>query len=219
MVGVCLLTWLALGGMALAEDLPPPPPPPAAPAPTASQSTEVDATPPVTAKEQEAQEDSAAAAPAKNGVFLEGLGPGILYSVNYERLVIDEVAVRVGFSYWSVSASVSSGDTTSESSSAFLAFPVTVTYVGVKGLEVGGGMTLMHASGSGSTVGASASGEGFLPLGTALVGYRSHPVGGAGFQFRVGAMAMAGEGLSLSTSNPDGFGVLPWLYLSAGAGF
>jgi hypothetical protein len=80
-------------------------------------------------------------------------------------------------------------------------------------------MTLLHTSGSGSTVGASASGEGFAPLATALVGYRSHPVGGAGFQFRVGAMAMAGEGLSLSSDNPDGFGVLPWLYLSAGAGF
>jgi hypothetical protein len=80
-------------------------------------------------------------------------------------------------------------------------------------------MTLMHSSGSGSTIGASASGSGFSPLGTALVGYRLHPRGHAGFQFRVGAMAMMGQGLSLSASNPGSFGVLPWLYLSAGAGF
>jgi hypothetical protein len=85
-------------------------------------------------------------------------------------------------------------------------------------------MTSRYASasrtgGSGSTVGASASGSGFAPLGVALVGYRAHPLGGAGFQFRVGGMAMMGKGLSLSTSDPAAFGVLPWLYLSAGAGF
>jgi hypothetical protein len=67
--------------------------------------------------------------------------------------------------------------------------------------------------------GASASGSGFAPLGTALVGYRLHPVGRAGFQFRVGGMAMMSKGLSLSASDPAALGVLPWLYLSAGAGF
>ena len=201
---VFLLTWLALGSAAFAEDMPAP--------------TEGDANTDAVSAAVEAEE-SEDTRPAQNGLFLEGLGPGILYSVNYERLVIDDMAVRVGFSYWSVSASVSSGSSSAEASASFFTLPVTVTYVGVRGLEVGGGMTLMHASGAGSTVGASASGSGFAPLGTALVGYRSHPVGGAGFQFRVGAMAMMGEGLSLSSDNIGGFGVLPWLYLSAGAGF
>jgi hypothetical protein len=200
--------------MAMAENAPPAPDstevsPAAAPA---------NADSPVSAKEQEAQEEKVER-PVKNGVFLEGLGPGLLYSVNYERLVTDDIAVRLGFAYWSVSATVSDGVTSSTSSAAYLTFPTTVTYVGLRGLEVGGGMTLVHASGSASTVGASSAGEGFTPLGTLLVGYRLHPVGSAGFQFRVGAMAMAGEGLSLSSSNPGGFGVLPWLYLSAGAGF
>jgi hypothetical protein len=139
--------------------------------------------------------------------------------VNYERLVVDGMAVRLGFSYWSVSATATSGNTTATASAGFVTVPVTVSYVGLRHLELGGGMTLLHASGSGSTVGASASGSGFAPLGTALVGYRLHPVGGAGFQFRVGGMAMMGKGLSLSASDPTAFGVLPWLYLSAGAGF
>lgn len=167
----------------------------------------------------EQQHGGLAGGPAKNAIFLEGLGPGLLYSANYERLVIDELAVRVGFSYLSMSASASSGGTTAEASASFFTIPVTATYVGLRGLEAGGGMTLLHTSGSGSSVGVSASGSGFAPLFTALVGYRLHPTGGAGFQFRVGAMAMMGEGLSLSSDNPGGFGVLPWLYLSLGAGF
>jgi hypothetical protein len=167
----------------------------------------------------EAQHGGMGGGPAKNAVFLEGLGPGLLYSVNYERLVVDGLAVRIGFSYLSMSASATSGGTTATASASFFTIPLTATYVGLRGLEVGGGMTILHTSGSGSSVGVSASGSGFAPLGVALVGYRLHPDNGAGFQFRVGAMAMMGEGLSLSTDNPGGFGVLPWLYLSAGAGF
>ena len=57
-------------------------------------------------------------------------------------------------------------------------------------------------------------------MGTAIVGYRIHPVGGSGFHFRVGAMALIGKGLSLSKgAAPDAIGVLPWPYLSLGASF
>jgi len=208
-----LLTWLALGSVAVAQEQ-------AESAAGVEASAEGEA--PVDAAsiaEAEQADDTDTRSPAKNGLFLEGLGPGILYSLNYERLVIDELAVRLGFSYWSVTASATSSAGSAEASASFFTVPMTVTYVGLRGLEVGGGMTLMHASGAGSTVGASASGSGFAPLGTLLVGYRLHPVGSAGFQFRVGGMAMMGEGLSLSADNPGGFGVLPWLYLSAGAGF
>ena len=62
------------------------------------------------------QQHGGLAGPAKNAVFLEGLGPGLLYSVNYERLVIDGLAVRVGFSYLSMSASATSGGTTATAS-------------------------------------------------------------------------------------------------------
>ena len=160
---------------------------------------------------------------APNSVYAEGLGAGLLYSLNYERLVIDDLAVRAGFSYTSFGASASAGGQTMSASATFLTFPITASYIGVRSgkhaLELGGGATLAHASGAGSGVGVSASGSGMTAYGTTMVGYRIHPIEGAGFNFRVGAMGLFGNGLSLSTSDPSKFGMLPWLYLSMGASF
>ena len=161
--------------------------------------------------------------PAPNSVFLEGLGAGLFYSINYERRVIDDVGVRAGFSYLSVSASASGAGTTASASASYLTIPITASYLGVRGsrsgLELGGGMTLAYASGEASAGVSSASGAGMSALGTAMVGYRLHPVDHAGFQFRVGLMALAGKGLSFSDPSPDSFGVLPWFYTSCGASF
>jgi hypothetical protein len=52
-----------------------------------------------------------------------------------------------------------------------------------------------------------------------MVGYRLQPVDHAGFQFRVGLMALAGNGLGLSSPDPKTIGILPWGYLSVGASF
>jgi len=157
---------------------------------------------------------------APNSVYGEGLGAGLLYSVNYERVVIDDLAVRAGFAYWSMSASAGGAS----SSASYMMFPITVSYLGVRSrnkmLELGGGMTISNASGAASGFGASASGAGIVPLGTALIGYRLHPVEGSGFNFRVGAMAMAGKGLSFSADhNPEDFGIIPWGYISFGGSF
>lgn len=156
---------------------------------------------------------------AENTVYVEGLGAGLLYSVNYERLVIEDLAVRGGFGYWS--ATVSAGDQSSSSSA--MTFPVTASYLGIGSkkhiLELGGGMTFAFFSGAARSGAISASGSGMNFLTDALIGYRLHPVEGAGFNFRVGGMAMMGKGLSLSTDNPEAFGVVPWLYLSMGGSF
>src|SRR5688572_11103749 len=142
---------------------------------------------------------------APNSIYAEGLGAGLAYSLNYERLVADEVAVRAGFSYMSFGASVSSGGQTSSASATFMTFPITASYLGVRSgkhaLELGGGATMMSASGTASGIGVSSSGSGFGALGTAMVGYRIHPLEGAGFNFRVGAMALMGNGVSLSAGN------------------
>lgn len=164
------------------------------------------------------------ALPAPNSIYAEGLGAGLAYSVNYERLVVPELAVRVGLSYLSVSASATSSDgSTSTASSSFLTFPITASYIGLRSgkhaLELGGGATVTYTSARSSALGVSASGSGVTALGTAMVGYRIHPVGGPGFQFRVGAMALIGKGLSLSTPDPETIGVLPWFYISMGASF
>jgi hypothetical protein len=163
--------------------------------------------------------------PAPNSIFAEGLGAGLAYSINYERLVLDELAVRVGFSYLSVGASAtdSSGSTTT-ASATFVSFPITASYLGIRSgkhaLELGGGTTLTYTSASAGTLGvSSASGSGLTPFGVLMVGYRLHPVDHAGFQFRIGAMALAAKGLGFSSTNPDSFGVLPWAYMSMGASF
>jgi hypothetical protein len=161
---------------------------------------------------------------AENSIYAEGLGAGLAYSLNYERMVADSVGVRAGFSYMSFGASATSGGQTSSASATFMTFPITASYLGVRSgkhaLELGGGATMMSASGSASGIGASSSGSGFGALGTAMVGYRIHPVEGAGFNFRVGAMALMGKGVSLSASNdPTAFGMIPWFYLSLGASF
>src|SRR6185436_9859660 len=45
---------------------------------------------------------------ANNSIFIEAGGPGLLYSVNYERVVENDWAVRIGASYTSISASAGS---------------------------------------------------------------------------------------------------------------
>jgi len=161
--------------------------------------------------------------PSPNSVYAEGLGAGLAYSLNYERLVIDDLGVRAGISYLSMGASATSGGQTSTASASMLSIPITASYIGVRkgkhALELGGGATIIRSSGSSSGFGVSASGSGMTALGSAMIGYRIHPLDRAGFQFRVGLMALAGKGLGLSTRDPGAFGVLPWGYLSMGASF
>jgi hypothetical protein len=160
---------------------------------------------------------------APNSIYAEGLGAAFAYSLNYERLVIDNLGVRVGFSYLSMGSSAETPEGSMGASATFLSFPITVSYLGVRSgkhaLELGGGATLIHASGSASGFGMSASGSGMTAVGTAIVGYRIHPIEGGGFNFRVGGMALFGNGLSLSRTDPGKFGVLPWPYVSLGGSF
>jgi hypothetical protein len=161
---------------------------------------------------------------AENSIFAELAGAGGIYSINYQRMVADDVGVRAGFSYMSIGGSVTSGNGTSSAGVTLMTFPITASYLGVRSgkhaLELGGGATLISASGTASGTGVSASGSGLGALGTAMVGYAIHPVDGAGFNFRIGAMALMGKGVSLSSgSDPTAFGFAPWGYLSLGAAF
>jgi len=160
---------------------------------------------------------------APNSIYAEGLGAGIAYSINYERMIVDDFAVRVGFGYLSVGASSTSSDGTVSASASFLSVPIIASYTGVRSgkhaLELGAGTTLIFASGTASGFGVNSSGSGMAPIGDLLIGYRIHPVNHAGFNFRVGAMALVGKGLSFSSGDPEAIGVLPWLYLSLGASF
>lgn len=152
---------------------------------------------------------------ANNSFFLEAGGPGLLYSVNYERVLENDFGLRVGFSYTSFSASAGS----SSASASFMAIPVIASYLGLREgnhiLELGGGATAVYFNGAGSSGVVAGSGSGLTALGTAMIGYRRQPVNG-GFQFRVGLEALVGKGLSFSNPDPNSFGVLPWMYMSLG---
>jgi hypothetical protein len=168
----------------------------------------------------QAEESSPAAKEreAKNAIYLDLLGPGLLYSINYDRMLTDEFSARIGFSYFGVGASASdaSGNTTASASFSYWAVPLTVSYLGIGSdtnmLELGGGASILNFSGSGliesddEEVGAGASVT--TVSATAMVGYRRQPADG-GFVFRVG----------LSPVMTFGAGFLPWGYLSLGAAF
>src|SRR3989442_8781400 len=158
---------------------------------------------------------------ATNSIFLEGGGPGLAYSLNYERIFENDFGLRVGFSYLSVSGTASAGTSTANGTISMWTVPVLANYLGVNwgnhSLELGGGATVVGLNGAGSMGAFAASGSGTLVLGTAIFGYRRQPPGG-GFQFRIGLEALVGKGLALSDSNrdPDKVGVLPWMYMSLG---
>lgn len=157
--------------------------------------------------------------PAPNTIFVEGLGAGLFYSVNYERLLFDQLGIRVGLSYMSYGSSVG---TDVSSNVSYFTVPLTAEYLGLRAgshvLEIGAGATMIFSDGAASAGGLTSTGSGVNAMGNAHIGYRIHPVRG-GFNFRVGAAALYGPGLSLSNPDPNSWGIIPWFYISAGASF
>jgi hypothetical protein len=153
---------------------------------------------------------------ASNSLFIEGGGPGLLYSLNYELLFDDDVGIRVGFSYQSLQPTASPGGGSGKAS--LITVPILANYLvsfGSSALELGGGATLIRADGAASGNGLAVSGPGTTVLGTAIMGYRRQPFDG-GLQLRIGIEALVGKGLALSNPDPNKVGVLPWMYLSIG---
>jgi hypothetical protein len=154
---------------------------------------------------------------AKNAIYVDLLGPGLFYSINYDRMLTEDLSARIGFSYLSFGASASDGTGGASASAEFSywAVPITVSYLGIGSdsnmLEVGGGPVIMNVKGSGvveTDETASAEASATLFAMTGMVGYRHQPADG-GFVFRIGA----------SPVMVFDAGLLPWGYLSLGAAF
>lgn len=155
---------------------------------------------------------------AKNAIYLDLAGPGLIYSINYDRVITPDLSARIGFSYFGVGASASdgAGTTTASAEFSYWAVPITASYMGIGStsnmFEVGGGGVIMNFSGSGIIESNDESAEAGASVTTvalvALAGYRHQPADG-GFVFRIG----------LSPEYVLGAGVLPWGYLSLGAAF
>lgn len=124
---------------------------------------------------------------AKNSMFVELGGSGVMYSLNYERFFLQDAAVRVGAMYFGISSSATSGTTTDSASASWLAIPILAEYTGVRqgnhALELGVGIEPMHFSATASSDGTFGAANGWLMTGTAAIGYRyQNPAGG--FLFR-----------------------------------
>lgn len=143
---------------------------------------------------------------ANNAIFIELLGNGGIYSLNYERFIRD-FGVRAGFSYLSIEASA--GGTSAKVS--FLTVPVVGSYyLGGENhkLQLGAGLVVVYLSGEASNDRYTTSGASGLGVAaTGVVGYRYMPRTG-GFNFGVGFTPLVGAG-----------GFLPWGGLSLGAVF
>lgn len=122
---------------------------------------------------------------AKNTIFFEGLGNGILYTINYDRMVADTWSARVGLMQISVDEiDVDSGGLTQATVSLRLV-PITANKLKGEGnhkLELGIGPMLILVSGDiEDTGGIDGAGVGV----TGTVGYRYQRPDG-GINFRIG---------------------------------
>ncbi|HEU4562792.1 MAG TPA: hypothetical protein VFS20_33490 [Longimicrobium sp.] len=121
------------------------------------------------------------AAGARNAVYVELLGNGGVYSLNFDRRVGQEAALRIGVGAWSAD-DLFLGN---EASSSLVTLPVTASWLPgtANGRpELGGGMLLGRRTRDEPFDGGSTSST-FASL-TAILGYRYQPASG-GWMFRV----------------------------------
>ena len=147
---------------------------------------------------------------ANNSVYLELGGSGAIYSVNYERFVADNVPIRIGFGYISLTGANINGSTVT-SDISLLTIPLTMSYLGISSgnhcLELGGGPVFARITGAASSSSAKAFGSATGLVGTAIAGYRYvRPQGG--FTFRAAFTPLFGAG-----------GFQPWAGVAAGYNF
>lgn len=155
-------------------------------------------------------EDQKPPAPAaRNAVHAELGGPGLLYTVSYERFVLPELSVRAGFSLFGFREG-GTGDTL-----GVFTLPLTAQYLVGRGshhLELGLGLITGVLW---SDLNSFDRTERFgLIAATATVGYRYQPPAG-GLVLRVALTPFFGG----ARFEPAGLPVMPWGCVGAGYAF
>lgn len=120
---------------------------------------------------------------ARSAIYVEVLGQGILYSVNYDHRISQHFSLRAGYSHWSMPFVFIDKLT-------FTGFPIMLNYLTGEGtghLELGIGLmpTTVSLHGREWFFGTQQEASGSIVLGTATIGYRSQSQDG-GFVFRIG---------------------------------
>lgn len=141
---------------------------------------------------------------AYHSVYVELLGAALVYSLNYDISLDDDVAVRIGVGYFEFGIF--------GPAHGFLLVPVTISYLGVGSLthifELGVGATILTESRAGDPGGSESTTTIFVHL---PIGYRYQAAQG-GLLFRAGVYLTA---MDLE----DEFLAFPWPYLALGATF
>jgi hypothetical protein len=148
---------------------PPAAAPPAAPAPAAQQPAPAQPAPGVEPPPNPPQsgdtwEPKKNERTAWNAVYAELGGAALIYSVNYERLLIEELAIRLGVAYWSAS------------SASLLLVPLQANLFLIgknHKMEIGAGPVFASYSAKSDFIGSSASG--FVVYGSGTLGWRYIP--------------------------------------------
>lgn len=139
--------------------------------------------------------------PARNAIFAEVLGNGLLYSINYERMVPDwNIGLRAGASFIAYQVSDASGS----GALRLISFPIVASYywgTTAHKLQLGLGATILSFAASTDSTGTKFSGDvdGLGVAATAVVGYRYWPYE-HGISFGIGFTPL------LRTTK----GLLPW---------
>lgn len=147
---------------------------------------------------------------ADNVAYLELLGSGGPWSVNFER-ALGALHVRAGFANWSSDDSFGAG------TSSYTSVPVTVSFLRGRGrhrFESGGGVTVGRESFR-SSFGSGNESSQFTTI-TGIIGYRYQKPEG-GFVFRAVVVPMYGLGNAESAYPDKGF--FPSAGLSFGLAF
>lgn len=142
---------------------------------------------------------------APNAVYVELLGNGLLYSINYEHKVSDLLAARLGFMYMAATGTARINGQKSRGEVALAVVPAMLNFLvgsGSHRLELGAGILLGAASAEAENFEFSGFGFGGV---TTTFGYRFQPVGG-GFILRIGLTPYYSGGPELSGGVSIGFG-------------
>src|ERR1017187_1511019 len=149
---------------------------------------------------------------APNAIYLELLGNGVAWSINYDRFLTPDLGFRIGFGYFGIGTGPAGQNQDNIISESLTAVPATLNYfigshdnrgrLGSSKLELGIGIVYIHVTASFFGIGGAASTIG----GTGTVGYRYQASDG-GFVFRIGftpiyvmSTFIASGGLSLGVA-------------------
>jgi hypothetical protein len=151
---------------------------------------------------------------SKNTIFFEALGNGFLYSVNYDRLVTPNIAVRIGFSILPIIVP--------DVNSLIMSVPISASYLhhfpnSPSNIELGLGFSTVNSTSDGyppaHILGRKPFSETFVFV-VPMLGYRLQPKQG-GFNFRVLWTPLTWSlGIETTTSKPPAF----WYWFGLGLG-